>query len=145
MKGSNRSSRQQSRFETIRVLLGVACQEDAFRVENPFLISLAGVSRAHFQADAKTRKGFEVKNSTDLVESLLNLYGLQNLKPTVNPGRRSTVMELASATPLDGHVYSNFRTAVGKLIFMAHWTSDVQFAFQQPSTQVLNPTRASAQ
>ena len=28
----------------------------------------------------KTRKGFEVKNSTDLVESLLNLYGLQNSK-----------------------------------------------------------------
>ena len=48
----------------------------------------------------KTRKGFEVKNSTDLVESLLNLYGLQNSKPTVNPGRRSTVMELATATPL---------------------------------------------
>ena len=145
MKGSNRSSRQQSRFETLRVLLGVACQEDVFRVENPFLISLAGVSRAHFQADAKTRKGFEVKNSTDLVESLLNLYGLQNLKPTVNPGRRSIVMELASATPLDGHVYPNFRTAVGKLIFMEPWTSDVQFAFQLPSTQVLNPTRASAQ
>ena len=45
----------------------------------------------------KTRKGFEVKNSTDLVQSLLNLYGLQNSTPTVNPDRRSTVMELASA------------------------------------------------
>ena len=55
----------------------------------------------------KTRKGFEVKNSTDLVESFLNLYGLQNSKPTVNLGRRSTVMELASAAPLDGHDYSN--------------------------------------
>ena len=31
----------------------------------------------------KTSKGFEVKNSTDLVESLLNLHGLQNSKPTV--------------------------------------------------------------
>ena len=28
----------------------------------------------------KTRKGFEVKNSTDLVESLLNLYELENSK-----------------------------------------------------------------
>ena len=56
----------------------------------------------------KTSKGFEVKNSTDLVESLLNLYGLENSKPTANPGRRSTVMELASATPLDGHDYTNF-------------------------------------
>ena len=45
----------------------------------------------------KTSKGFEVKNSTDFVESLLNLYGLENSKPTANLGRRS-VMELASAT-----------------------------------------------
>ena len=82
----------------------------------------------------KTRKGFEVKNSTDLVESLLKLYGLRNSKPTVNPGRLSTVMELASATPLDGHDYSNFRTAVGKLIFMAPWRPDMQLAFQQLST-----------
>ena len=49
-------------------------------------------------------------------------------------------MELASATPLDGHDYSNFRTAVGKLIFMAPWRPDMQFAIQQLSTQVLNPT-----
>ena len=40
----------------------------------------------------KTRKGFEVKNSTDLVESFLNLYGFQNSKPTVNRCRRSTVI-----------------------------------------------------
>ena len=87
----------------------------------------------------KTRKGFEVKNSTDLVEFLLKLHGLQNSKPTVNPGRRSTVMELASPTPLDGHDYSHSRTAVGKLIFMAH-------AICHPTTihiQVLNPTTES--
>ena len=35
-------------------------------------------------------------------------------------------MELAAATPLDGHDYSNFRTAVGKLIFMAPWRLDMQ-------------------
>ena len=29
-----------------------ACQEDVFRVEDPFLISIADVSRAHFNADA---------------------------------------------------------------------------------------------
>ena len=47
-------------------------------------------------------------------------------------------MELASATPLDGHDYSNFRTAVGKLIFMAPWRQAMQFAIQQLSTRVLN-------
>ena len=52
-------------------------------------------------------------------------------------------MELASATPHDGHDYSNFRTAVGKLIFMAPWRPDMQFAIQQLSTQVLNPTTQS--
>ena len=36
-----------------------------------------------------------------------------------------------------------FRTAVGKLIFMAPWRPDMQFAIQQLSTQVLNPTTES--
>ena len=39
-------------LETLRILLSVACQEDVFRVEDPFLISIADVSRAHFHADA---------------------------------------------------------------------------------------------
>ena len=36
-------------LETLRILLGVACQEDVFQ---PFLVSIADVSRAHFYADA---------------------------------------------------------------------------------------------
>ena len=42
-------------LEALRVLLCllcVACQEDICRVEDPFLISIAGVSGAHFYADA---------------------------------------------------------------------------------------------
>ena len=39
-------------LETLRILLSVACQEDVFRAEDPFLISIADVSRAHFYADA---------------------------------------------------------------------------------------------
>ena len=84
-----------------------------------------------------------MKNSTDLVESLLNLFGLENSKPTANPGRRSTAMELALATPLVGHEYSNVRTAVGTLIFMAPWRPDMQLAIQQLSTKVLNTTTES--
>ena len=49
IKGSNRSS-QQRRPWKLREFLCVACQEDVFRVENPFLISTADVSRAHFCA-----------------------------------------------------------------------------------------------
>ena len=67
----------------------------------------------------------------------------ESLKPTANPGRRSTVMELPSATPVDSHDYSNFRTAVGKLLFMAPCRPDMQFAIQQQSTHVLNPTTES--
>ena len=76
----------------------------------------------------KTSNDFEVKNSTDLVESLFETFGLENSKPTANPGRRSTLMELASATPLDGHGYFIFRTAVGRPIFMTPWRPDMQFA-----------------
>ena len=83
-----------------------------------------------------TRKGFEMKNSTDLVQSFLNLYGLQNSKTMANPGRRSTVMELASATPLDGHDHSNFRTAVGKLIFMAPWSETVDTISQRHASHL---------
>ena len=39
-------------LEAPRVLLCVACQEDVFCVEDPFSISSADVSRAHFYADA---------------------------------------------------------------------------------------------
>ena len=39
-------------LESLRVLLGVACREDVFHVEGPFLIFTADVSRAPFYADA---------------------------------------------------------------------------------------------
>ena len=39
-------------LETLRVLHSVACQGDVFHVEDPFLISIATVSRADFCADA---------------------------------------------------------------------------------------------
>ena len=52
-------------------------------------------------------------------------------------------MELATATPLDGHDYSNFLTAVGQLIFMVPWRPVMQFAIPQRRTQVLNPTTES--
>ena len=85
----------------------------------------------------KTSRGFEVKSSTDLVASFVNLYGLENSKPTANPGRRSTAMELASAIPLDGHKYSNFRTAVGKLIFMP--PLETRHAIRHPKTIHTSP------
>ena len=66
----------------------------------------------------KTSKGFEVKNSPDLVESLLNLYGLENSKPRANPGRRS-VMELPSATLWMVMIIPTFAQLSEKLIFMA--------------------------
>ena len=38
--------------ETLRILPSAACQEDVFQAEDPFLISIADASRAHFYADA---------------------------------------------------------------------------------------------
>ena len=65
-------------------------------------VNFLGLEITPRQAKASRRKTVQ-----DLVKSLLNLYGLENSKPTANLGKRSTVMELASATPLDGHEYSN--------------------------------------
>ena len=53
-----------------------------------------------------TSRVFEARNSTEPLESLLCSYGLENSKPTANPGRRSAVMELASGIHLQGHDYS---------------------------------------
>ena len=53
------------------------------------------------------------------------------------------MMGFASATHLDGHDYSNFRAAVGKLILMAPWRPNMQFAIQQLPIQILNPTTES--
>ena len=39
-------------LETLRILLGNACQEDVFHVEDPFLVSTTDVSRGHFCSDA---------------------------------------------------------------------------------------------
>ena len=86
----------------------------------------------------KTSRGFEVKTVQISWNHFVNLYGLEHSKPTAKP-RRSTVMELATAILLDGHDYSYFRTAVGKLIFMAPWRPDMQSAIQQLSTHVPIP------
>ena len=40
---------------------------------------------------------FQVRNSTELADSLLSHYGLEKSKPTETPGRRSTSMELTLA------------------------------------------------
>ena len=63
-------------------------------------------------------RGFEVRNSEELAESLLSLHGLQNSNPVAAPGRRAAVKGLVSAIPLQGHDYSASRTAVGELIFI---------------------------
>ena len=77
------------------------------------------------------------QNSTDLVEPRLNLSGLENSTPTVNPGRRSTVMELASAIPVVGYDCSNFRTAVGKTHL--HGTLETRHAIRHPTTIHTSP------
>ena len=41
-------------LETLRILLSITCQEDVFRVEDPFLISIADVSRAHFNVEMRS-------------------------------------------------------------------------------------------
>ena len=49
----------------------------------------------------KTSRGFEVRNSHELVESLLNAKLVEPL------GRRASVKEVTSAIPLQGRDYSH--------------------------------------
>ena len=86
--------------------------------------------------DHQYKHGLQVRNRTEVVEPVLNLFVLGNSKPTADPGRRSALMELATASHLDGHDHSNnSRTADGKPIFMAPWTPYMQFAIRQLATQ----------
>ena len=65
--------------------------------------------------DHQYKHGLQVRNRKEVVEPVLNLFGLGNSKPTADPGRRSALMELATAIHLDGHDHSNnSRTADGK-------------------------------
>ena len=47
-------------LEALRVLSGVARQEDVLQVADPLLISKANVSRAHFNADAARNVNFQL-------------------------------------------------------------------------------------
>ena len=89
-----------------------------------------------------TSWGFEVINSTELAESLLSLDGWENSKPTANPGRRCTVIELASAIPLRGRIFQ-LSFSGRKTHLDGTWRTDMPFASQQLSTQALNPTTES--
>ena len=91
-----------SNFEHMKTSLYLTCAMKATQ-------STSGVFRS--SGHAKALRGKSIQTSWN-PESICT--GYKTPKPTVNPGRRSTVMELASATPLDGHDCSNFCTAVGK-------------------------------
>ena len=81
----------------------------------------------------KTSRGFEVRNSTKLFDSLQKLYGLENSQPTANPGGSSTVMELATVTPLDGHDHSNIG---GK--FHLHGTMETRHNREQARSETVD-------
>ena len=85
----------------------------------------------------KTSKGFEVKNSPSESLRVGKLETDSQSWQTLNSdGARVS-------NSWDGHDNSNFCAAVGKLIFMAPWRPGIQFAIQQLSTEVLNPTTES--
>ena len=92
---------------------------------------------------AMTSWDFEVINSTELAESLLSLDGWENSKPTANPGRRCTVIELAPAIPLRGRIFQ-FSFSGRKTHLDGTWRTDMSFASQQLFTQALNLTKEKA-
>ena len=85
----------------------------------------------------KASRSFEFRISTELEDSLLSLYGLENSKPTAHLGRRATVRELASAISLQSHEYSNFRTALLKTHL--HGTMESRHAIRHATATHTSP------
>ena len=76
---------------------------------------------------SKTGRGFEERNSTELVDSLLSFFSAGELETSRHS--RTALQRWSSRLPLRSkeNDSSTFRTAVGKLIFMAPWRADIAF------------------
>jgi hypothetical protein len=88
----------------------------------------------------KTQSGFAVSVTSGLLDSLYKLFGLQGAKAVATTGRRPTMVEQATSSPLTPLSHSRFRKAVGKLLFISWLRPDIQFAVNLLARSVASPT-----
>eukprot|EP00439_Symbiodinium_sp_Y106_P054991 s4799_g7.t1 len=80
--------------------------------------------------------------SQTYIDSILDLYGMKNAKQVATTGS-VTIVKTVSDTPLSPEEHSVYRTAVGKLLWLALIRGDVAYATKELSRDVTAPTMQS--
>ena len=77
--------------------------------------------------------------SQTYIDSILDLYGMKNAKQVATTGS-VTIAKTVSDTPLSPEEHSVYRTAVGKLLWLALIRGDIAYATKELSRDVTAPT-----
>ncbi|CAE7666480.1 unnamed protein product [Symbiodinium sp. CCMP2592] len=76
------------------------------------------------------------------IDTILDLYGMQNAKPVATTGT-VTINKTVPDTPLSPEEHKVYRTAVGKLLWLALVRGDIAYATKELSRDVTAPTMQS--
>ena len=85
----------------------------------------------------------DVCMSQTYIDAILDLYGVKNAKPVATTGS-VTIVKTVSDTPLSPEEHSVYRTAVGKLLWLALIRGDIAYATKELSRDVIAPPIQSA-
>ena len=77
-----------------------------------------------------------------MLDTILDLYGMKNAKPVATTGS-VTIAKTVADTPLSPEEHSVYRTAVGKLLWLALIRGDIAYATKELSRDVTAPTMQS--
>ena len=84
----------------------------------------------------------EIEESNVYIDAILGLCGMKNAKPVATTGS-ATIVKTVSDTPLSPEEHSVYRTAVGKLLWLALIRGDIAYATKELSRDVTAPTMQS--
>ena len=88
----------------------------------------------------KTEQGFQVKPLPKLFDSLLSSAGMGSCAPVHTPGVRSESRVPNEEPKLGPAEHKQYRTVVGKLMFLASERPDVQFCVKECDRGVQSPS-----
>ncbi|OLP82440.1 Retrovirus-related Pol polyprotein from transposon TNT 1-94 [Symbiodinium microadriaticum] len=80
--------------------------------------------------------------SQNYIDAILDLYAMQNAKPVATTGS-VTIAKTVPDTPLSPEEHSLYRTAVGKLLWLAQIRGDIAYVTKELSRDVTAPTMQS--
>ena len=88
----------------------------------------------------KTERGFQVKPLAKLFDSLLSSVGMGNFAPVQTPGVRSESRVPEEEPKLSPAEHKQYRTIVGKMMFLANERPDIQFCVKECARGVQSPS-----